>query len=198
MERINFLEEENRRLKTDNKKKTYPKGGLIYIIDYSNKYEQIFKVGKTTDLTKRDQIYRTHTLHNHEVVHYQESDDPQHLESCILLLLHKYRYNPNNKKDHFQCDLEIIMDAFERCTNDFAAMNKKQRGGSSKILVNKLINDTIHERITIQNKMAKLDKDIIKIDRQIKSEQKLLKMQTNKKSSISGSKTAKPKHAIKK
>jgi len=196
MQRINFLEEENRRLKRDNQKKaTYPDGGLVYALDYSNKYENIFRIGQTTDMKVRTKIYDTHTLHNHSVAHLEETDDPRNLESCVLVLLHRYRYNDNNKKDFFECDLDTVKAAFKQCIVSFAIMEKQQTGGSSKsFLVNNLMNRTLQEQITIQNKLTRLDKKMIQLDKQIVSEQKRLKAQIEQKkmcTTNSGSKTAK-------
>lgn len=44
MKKINFLEKENKKIKQDQKKDTYPKGGVVYVIDYSTEYENIYRI----------------------------------------------------------------------------------------------------------------------------------------------------------
>jgi prophage antirepressor-like protein len=198
MQKISFLENENRKLKNDNKlKKKYPNGGLVYVVDYSNEFENIFRIGQTVNMKLRKSLYDTHTLHNQPVVYLQETDSPLRLESCVRVLLYKYKYNKNNNKDFFECDLKIIKTAFKRCIASFAEMENQVGGGkSSSFFVDNLINSAYQNQLVIQNKIIKLDKKMVHLDKQIESEQELLKDQINHKKlqrTGSGSKTANPK-----
>lgn len=194
MQKISFIEEENKRLKQDNKKNTtYPNGGLVYVIDYSNKYENIFRIGKTTDMKMRKKIYDTHTLHDQPVVFFEETGDPHNLESCVIVLLHKYRYNNNKRKDFFECSLKTIKSAFKKCIENFTEM-ANQTGGGKKSLMKNIMSDARNDKVIIQNRITKLDKKIARLDTQIKTEQKSLKIQFDRKKCVnSGSKTAKLK-----
>jgi prophage antirepressor-like protein len=165
MEKINYLEEENKKLRTDNKKKrVFSKGGLVYVIDYSNKHQTIFRIGKTVNMNTRKQVYDTHTLHNHPVVYFVESDNPLYLESCIRLFLRNFKYNENNNKDFFMCSLKTVIKAFNICIEDIHKMTGNQIGGSSSF-INNIIKKIHDEQFIAQNnfnkKMAKLDKQIL-------------------------------------
>ena len=132
LDRINFLQEENKKLKLGQCKIKYPRGGVVYVIDYSNKYEEIYRIGMTGNMKARKQLYDTHTLHNHRVVHISEFDCPLQLETCIRSLLYKYRYY-QNKKDFYECKLSTIKSIFIRCIKNIKEINaqkSRQKGGS--------------------------------------------------------------------
>jgi prophage antirepressor-like protein len=151
LEKINYLEKQQKLMKNDLKKNKFPKGGLVYIIDYSDEYEKedgVFRLGKTDDMNKRKKIYDTHMLHNKSVVEKELTDKPLQLENCIRAMLYDYRYK--NKKDFFVCKKSTIKKAFKNCLRSIKNMN--QTGG-----VNMLD--------TLQNKVNKLDKQIIKVNK---------------------------------
>ena len=129
------------------KKNKFPKGGLVYIIDYSDEYEKedgVFRLGKTDNMNKRKRIYDTHMLHNKQVVEKEFTDKPLQLENCIRAMLYDYRYK--NKKDFFVCKQSVIKKAFKYCLRSIKNMNQKGVGS----ILDKL-----------QNKVNKLDKKII-------------------------------------
>jgi len=41
-ERINYFIDKNKKIKQDMKKNKYPNGGIVYAIDYSTKYKEIY------------------------------------------------------------------------------------------------------------------------------------------------------------
>ncbi len=151
LEKINYLEKQQKLMKNDLKKNKFPKGGLVYIIDYSDEYEKeagVFRLGKTDDMNKRKKIYDTHMLHNKSVVEKEFTDKPLQLENCIRAMLYDYRYK--NKKDFFVCKKSTIKKAFKNCLRSIKNMN--QTGG-------------VNILDTLQNKVNKLDKQIIKVNK---------------------------------
>jgi prophage antirepressor-like protein len=104
IDKINYLEKQQKLMKNDLKKNLFPKGGLVYIIDYSDEYEKevgVFRLGKTKDMKKRKQVYDTHMLHNKNIVEKEFTDKPLQLEHCLRAMLYDYRYK--NRKDFYIC-----------------------------------------------------------------------------------------------
>ena len=90
-------------MRNDLKTDKYPNGALVYVLDYSDENEEVYKLGKTDDMKQRKKIYDTHMLHKKKVVHTKEFDDPLRLEMCIRSMLYDHRYK--NKKDFFICGM---------------------------------------------------------------------------------------------
>lgn len=116
-------------MKNDLKKDKFPEGGLVYIIDYSEKDKEIYRLGSTGDMNKRKKIYDTHTLHKKPVAYKQEASCPEQLEDCVRSLLYSSRYK--NRKDFFICKLSKIISAFKKCSKNIKCMN--QTGGSNNL-----------------------------------------------------------------
>jgi prophage antirepressor-like protein len=153
LEKINYLEKQNKLMIADMKKEKYPNGALVYIIDYSDdeNYEKnVYRLGSTEDMNKRKKIYDTHTLHKKPVVEKYFTDNVIRLETCIRSMLYDYRYK--NKKDFFLCDKNIIKKAFKNCIRSIKNMNQKG-GGLSEIenLKNNL--EIINKKIVDVNRL---------------------------------------------
>jgi prophage antirepressor-like protein len=156
---LNFLKKENETIKTDMKKEKYPFGGIVYVIDYSENNEEIYRIGMTDDMKKRKSLYDTHTFHKKKVVHIMESECPLRLETCIRAMLYKYRYK--NKKDYYICNIQQIKKAFKNCKESIECM--EQNGGGLK---NNFIN----------TEMIKLTKKYTELNNKLKVlKQKLMK-----------------------
>lgn len=148
MEKLNYLENENKKLVREMRKEKYPEGGIVYAIDYSDKENEIYRIGMTGDMNKRKQLYDTHLLNKHEVVILEKSDNPIKLETCIRSMLYDYRYK--NHKDFYLCNLKTIKCAFNTCKKSIENMNQKG-GGLSEI-------DLLRNKISrLENKINKLD-----------------------------------------
>ena len=63
MKKINFLEKQNNKLKNELKIEKYPNGSLVYIVDYTDEQENMYRLGKSDDMNKRKKIYNTHTIY---------------------------------------------------------------------------------------------------------------------------------------
>lgn len=121
-EKINFLEKQNQILKRDLKKDYFPKGGLVYVIDYSENNEYIYRIGRTQNMNTRKKVYDTHTLHNKRVVFYQEIECLIQFEACLRSMLYQYRYKHN--KDFYFCSLYTIKKSFKICEKNIQCMNR--------------------------------------------------------------------------
>lgn len=152
LEKINYLEKQNKLMINDMKKEKYPNGALVYFVDYGDddNYEKyVYRLGKTDDLNKRKSIYDTHMLHKKPVAEKVFVDNPIKFETCIRAMLYDYRYK--NKKDFYLCDLSIIKKAVRNCKRSIKNMN--QKGGG------------LTEIDNLKNNLFELDKKIIDVNK---------------------------------
>jgi prophage antirepressor-like protein len=150
-EKINYLEKENNKINNELKKEKFPDGGIVYAIDYSDEYDEIYRIGMTGNMTLRKQIYDTHSMYKHKIILYEQTTCPIKLETCIRAMLYDYRYK--NRKDFYICDLKYIKKAFKTCLDSIGCMN--QKGG------NFIVDTNIQ---SLNNKVNRLKKEIIKLD----------------------------------
>jgi prophage antirepressor-like protein len=154
LEKINYLEKQNKLMINDMKKEKYKNGAVVYIIDYgdyANYEKDVYRLGSTDDMNKRKKIYDTHTLHKRPVVEKYFTEKAIQLESCIRSMLYDYRYK--NKKDFFLCDRDIIKKAFKNCIKSIKNMKKIQKGGGN------------NEIDTLKLQLEKIDKEIENINK---------------------------------
>ena len=154
LEKINYLEKQNKLMINDMKKEKYKNGAVVYIIDYgddANYEKDVYRLGSTDDMNKRKKIYDTHTLHKRPVVEKYFTEKAVQLESCIRSMLYDYRYK--NKKDFFLCDRDIIKKAFKNCIKSIKNMKDIQKGGG------------INEIDSLKSQLEKLDKEIENINK---------------------------------
>lgn len=104
---------------------------MFYIIDYSEKGKEIYRIGKTNNMKNRKSVYDTHTLHKHKVVFYQDFCQPISLESCVRGILHNFRYM-NKGRDYYECDLTKIISTVKHCVKGINCVNKRKQYGGSK------------------------------------------------------------------
>jgi hypothetical protein len=120
LKKINELEYQNKLLKNDLKIEKFPDGAIVYITEeYDINNKIMYKLGKTDDLNKRIKI------HNKIIGHYVEIKCPLQLESCIRSMLYNYRFK--NKKDIFDCSINKIKKAFDKCIKTIKCI--EQEGG---------------------------------------------------------------------
>ena len=62
LQKINNLEKDNNIMKNDMKKEKFPKGGLVYIVDYTDELEDTYRLGSTDNMNKRKKIYDTRKI----------------------------------------------------------------------------------------------------------------------------------------
>ena len=144
MEKINYLEKQNEKLKNELKTEKYPKGALVYIMDYTDEEDDTYRLGKSDDINNRKKIYDTHTIYKKKVVLMKEVFCPLQFETCLKSLLYNYRIK--NRKDFYKCDIRKIEKAFKNCEDSIQCMN--QDGGDLKI-INSNVHDIIQFKINI-------------------------------------------------
>jgi prophage antirepressor-like protein len=152
LQQINKLEKDNKHMKNDMKKEKFPNGGLVYIVDYTDEEDDVYRLGLTDNMNKRKKIYDTHTLHKKEVVYKTEISCPKKLEDCVRALLYDYRYK--NRKDFFICKLSKIKNAFKKCLDSIKCID--QIGGETNEIKKLKI-----KSIKLINNINKLDKILI-------------------------------------
>lgn len=167
------MDKGNAQLKRDLHTETFPNGGVVYVIDYSTDYEEIYRLGMTANMTERKKIYNTHTYHKHPVVIIKDTIYPAKLELCIRAMLYDYRLK---KKDFYECKLSEFERAFNSCIKSCKEMEKSKNklliGGSKtnnkkqiteypKIIEKNLI-ALINDKKLLQNKITQLNKILSK------------------------------------
>jgi prophage antirepressor-like protein len=155
LEKINYLERQNKLMNIDLKKNKFPDGALVYIIDYSDedkKLDGIYRLGKTDNMTTRKKIYDTHMLHKKNIIYKYFTDKPIQLENCIRAMLYDYRYK--DRKDFFICNLNKIKKAFNNCVKSMKNMVQDGGGNNIKKLEKKI--NKINKNITNCNKYLEL------------------------------------------
>lgn len=158
-------------LQQDLKKEKFPKGGLVYAIDFSTKKEQIYRIGMTTNMNRRKEVINTHTLNKQPVAFYLETKSPRTMENCIRSLLYDFRYK--DRKDFYICSLKRIKLAFSSCEKGSKKVNypgksgsntSHQRGGSIKLPNTNIIS---HEIINAKSQIVHINKKINKLNKLI-------------------------------
>lgn len=152
MNKINFLEKQNNKLKSELKTEIYPNGSLVYIIDYTDEQENMYRLGKSDNMNKRKQIYNTHTIYKKNIILMKEVLCPLQYETCLRSMLYNYRIK--NKKDFYECDIKKIKKAFKKCDDSIKCMN--QNGGNNIVYFE--IEQLIKKKEQIQIKLNKYNK----------------------------------------
>ena len=152
-EKITYYTKENSLLKKDLKTEKYPNGGLVYVIDYSTKKDEIYKIGMTNDMAKRKRIYDTHTFHKKTVVSYKKHSCPRQLELCLKSMLYEHRYK--NKKEFYLCKLSTIKKALNECVKTINCC--AQTGGFN---VDEILKELKYNRKLLQEKVRRLKRKL--------------------------------------
>jgi prophage antirepressor-like protein len=153
MKKINYLEKQNGKLKNELKIENYPNGSLVYIVDYTDEQENIYRLGKTDNMTKRKKIYNTHTIYNKNIILRKEVSCPLQYETCLRSMLYNYRIK--NRKDFYECDIKIIKKAIKKCDNSIKCMNQSGGGNIINIEIEQLKkkNEQLKKKLNKYNKI---------------------------------------------
>ena len=156
MKQITHLEKQNNKLKNELKTEQYPEGALVYVVDYTDEYDNMYRIGKTDNMNKRKKIYDTHTAYKKPIIIEYQAECPLQFETCVRAMLYKYRIK--NKKDFYECDIKTIEMAFNKCKESIKCMN--QIGGGHKLtpIENELniFNKELEERVSLINAYNKI------------------------------------------
>jgi hypothetical protein len=152
MKKINFLEKQNNKLKNELKVDKFPNGSLVYIVDYTDEQENMYRLGQSDDMEKRKKIYDTHTIYKKNIKLMKEVSCPLQFETCLKSMLYNYRIK--NRKDFYECDIKKIEKAFEKCEDSIKCMN--QTGGN--IIINNKIQKLKNKQEDIKIKINNYNK----------------------------------------
>jgi hypothetical protein len=144
------------KLKNELKTDKYPNGALVYIVDYTDEQENVYRLGKTDIMKKRKLLYDTHTIYKKKVVLIKEVNCPLQFETCLRSMLYNYRIK--NKKDFYECDIKKIEKAFDKCEDSIKCMSQTGGGKISNNMIFKMINYEINQlKKNKDNHMLKID-----------------------------------------
>lgn len=191
IKKINFLLNENNKLKSHMRKEKYPQGGLVYVMDYKAEHPGVYRIGMTSNMVERKRVYDTHTLYNRPVSHKYFTQCPSQFESCVLSLLYNYRFD--DRKDYFECNLKKIKKVFKVCKKSIKCIECTDicANNSNNDNTNIVTNDNIPQSIDVETMIGGYSKIIDKIinsemkkyrifDKEIKSLNNSLKEYANK------------------
>lgn len=149
--KIKALKKSNETLQCDLKKEKYPKGAVVYAIEYIDKDIKKYRIGISTDFNKRKKQYNTHLPNNAKVVILKKTNHACKFEYCLKSQLYDFRVK--NRKDFYQCSLKQLKKAFLFCEsscNDIQSFNNVQKGGEL------LIEELIHKKRQCEDNVKKL------------------------------------------
>jgi hypothetical protein len=108
-QRIAELERNQQKSKAPNNK------GVIYVIRASEKYDDIYKIGRSRNLRARLRAYNSGKMDDVEVVHIFETDMVETVETCTKNMLTEKQYR--NVKEVYEVDVDIIKSVIKDCAN---------------------------------------------------------------------------------
>jgi DNA polymerase elongation subunit (family B) len=116
MKRINILER-------NQKHSTHEEEGVIYILRANNsQHNNLYKIGKTTNIKKRMAVYNTSAADDMDVLHVQKVSDINAVEKCIKAFAEKYQYR--KYKEIYEVDIDFLKKLINEC--DTVQMNMDQ------------------------------------------------------------------------
>lgn len=124
-ETISGMQQELEKISKSNKLKSKiePQKGYIYIIRASDKSDNLYKIGRSKDLTQRLRNYQTGKADDVELLYMYKTEDIIGAESCVKGFL-KTKYSKYNEV--YKADLEIIKNLIKDCSRIGAKLSFKQ------------------------------------------------------------------------
>jgi len=117
-------------LKTNQKPKTYKKGGVIYIVTAQNTDGiSLYKIGKSMNMTKRLKSYNTGNANDIEPLFIIQVKDIDKVEGCVKNLVKEYQYR--KYKEVYEIDLHVLKKVCNMCDELVDWINGKK--GKEKI-----------------------------------------------------------------
>lgn len=150
LNKIVYLEEENNKFKKDQYESKSTTKGIIYVINYGEENEPLYKINMTQNTKTIKCICDTKTFNEYPVIYIIKSNTPLQLIIYMRVLLYKYRYY-SDKKNIFECKLSTIKNAFDICTKNIIELNEKKCGSKT--------NKTQYNRNLIDKKLVTLRKE---------------------------------------
>jgi len=123
---INGMQDKIIKIEKDQKPKTNPEKGVIYIFQTPNSEDNsLYKIGRTTDLKKRLQSHQSPMAHDIDVLFYYESDNIVSIERCIKALMKEYQYR--KYKEVYKINIDIIKSLIIECDSIIIDTDEKVR-----------------------------------------------------------------------
>jgi hypothetical protein len=153
-----------------NEKSENLKNGYIYCLYnpmYNNNGNIIYKLGQTSNLSNRLSSYSTSYLEKSEFIITSENLLDKNLaEKLLFEELRKYRIN--NNREFFNCNIEVIKEAFVNVQNFFIENNtlekilnyyntKKEKNKKIKIEIKKIIKKEVIISDKIKNLLINIE-----------------------------------------
>jgi prophage antirepressor-like protein len=114
--KLKAIKDENKRIKNNQKKNTYNKGGLVHILrPIDSTRRNILRIGKTTNFNKQLNTYNTSVPDNMEILFTLAVDDPDAVKSCVKDTRRSNIYRKN--KDYYQCSIQLLKNTMMTCNN---------------------------------------------------------------------------------
>lgn len=121
-EKLRYLEKQYAKLK--NLKRS--REGLIYVLDYSDDIENIYRIETTKDMALAKKIHGTGLYNKRDVVLMFKTNDLTRLEACVRAMLYENRHK--NGKD-FICSVQKIERTIKVCIDRIKHLRSNQKGG---------------------------------------------------------------------
>lgn len=113
---IEGLSEKMNAIKKGRRPKVNPEKAIIYIFKTANTKENgLYKIGRTTDLTKRLQSHQSGLSEDIDILFYLETEDAKTVESCIKNFAKKYQYR--KYKEVYEVNIDILKLLATKCEN---------------------------------------------------------------------------------
>lgn len=112
--------------KKGRKPKVNPEKALIYIFKTADsKDNSLYKIGRTTDLTKRLQSHQSPLSEDIEILFYLETDDAKTVEGCIKNFAKKYQYR--KYKEVYEVNIDILKLLATKCEKFKLDINEEEK-----------------------------------------------------------------------
>jgi hypothetical protein len=102
-------------LERNQKSKAPSYKAVIYVIRASERYNDIYKIGRSRNLRARLRAYNSGKMDDVEVVYVFETDMVEIVETCTKNMLSKKQYR--NVKEVYEVDIDIIKSVIKDCAN---------------------------------------------------------------------------------
>ena len=145
--KLNALEKSNETLQCDLKKEKYPKGAVVYAVEYIVNETKQYRIGMSTDFNKKKKQYNTHLPNNAKVVILKKTNHACKFEYCLKSQLYDFRIK--NRKDFYKCSLKQLKKAFTNCELSISS-NTVQKGGE------RILKDLQHKTTQYRDSIKKI------------------------------------------
>ena len=101
-------------LERNQKSKAHPSNhGVIYVIKASEKYNDIYKIGRSRNLRARLRAYNSGRMDDVDVVYIFETDMMETVETCTKTMLSEKQYR--NVKEVYEVNIDVIKSVIKDC-----------------------------------------------------------------------------------